>query len=376
MTRFHRPPAAFLLALALTPLGCGGTPTASGGPAPDPEPAAPPKAEVRGDTNLNAPDADYARPQDFAFTVANAGGSPLELKLAHKSCSCEEVDVPASPIAPNSEGKVVVHWSPAVGSAGAFTIGADVQTNDPKNKVIHFAISARVRPLVRVLVEGREDNGYLDFGDDPITPGQKRTREVTVFSTSLKSFTLNAACAEPGIKIDQKPLEPGATVGQYDGVPSGYTLEVSTTKDLPPGFVRTQLNLALSGLGDGQTDRTITLPVYAVAGQGVCTVSPAAFHFNKSSISEEDAAKVRLTYINSSDKEDVTVESVEPSFIKVDKPARGLDGKWLITAHLPGNSPEAAKYQAEPPMTGKVVLKVAGLDRPVTVEVKWNPLPK
>jgi len=60
-------------------------------------------------------------------------------------------------------------WGPpAVGSAGAFTLGADVQTNDPnpKTKVLHFAVSARVRPLVRVLVEGREDNAYLDFGDE------------------------------------------------------------------------------------------------------------------------------------------------------------------------------------------------------------------
>ncbi len=376
MSQLSRPPAAFLL-LALAAFGCGGSATAPTAPAPEPEPPAPPKAEVRGDTNISGGDADYARPQDFSFAVANVGGSPLELRLAQKSCTCERVDLPAAPIAPGALGNVVIHWTPAVGSAGAFSFGADVATNDPKTKALHFTVSARVRPLVRVMVEGREDDARLDFGDDPILPGQKRTREVKVFSTVLKSFTLNASCPTPGIKIAAPaPLPAGTSFGEYDHVLSGYTLEVSTDNGLPLGFIRTQLSLALSGLGEGQPDRTLSLPVRAVVGQGVCTVSPSVLLFNKQQISEEDTAKVRLTYINSTGKEDVSVESVEPSFVQVDKPAKGLDGKWLITAHIPPNNADAMKYQAEPPMIGKVVLKVAGLDRPVSVEVKWDPLPK
>jgi hypothetical protein len=376
MIRSYRPFAAFLLALGLAALGCGGTPTTSGGPPPPDDEHAPPKAEVRGETNLTAAEADFARPQEFTFTVANTGGSPLELKLAHKSCFCTDVEVPASAVAPGSQGNVVVRWTPSVGSAGAFSLAADVGTNDPKNKTLRFLINARVRPLVRVLVEGRENNAYLDFGDDPLPPGEKRTREVKVFSTALKSFTLDASVTEPGFKIATTPIPAGTVVGDHDNVLSGYTLEISTTKDLPLGYVQGQLNLALSGLGEGQPDRTLTLPVYAVIGQGVCTISPAAFLFKKSQISEEDEAKVRLTYINPTGKGVVTVASVEPSFLKVDAPKKGLDGKWLITAHLPANSPEATKYQANPPMVGTVVLKVAGLERPVTVKVKWDPLPK
>jgi hypothetical protein len=381
MTQSYRPRAACLLVLALAALGCGGTPTTSG-PPPEPEPAAPPKAEVRGDANLNAAEADFGHTQDFTFPVANTGGSPLELKLARKTCSQKgcpgvQVDVPDAPIAPNSHGNVVMHWTPAVGTAGAFTFGADVQTNDPRTKVLRFAVAGRVRPLVRVFIDGREDNAEVDFGEDPIPPGDKRTREVTVFSTALKSFKLDAACDEPGFKIERKPLEPGTSVGEYDGVQSGYRLEIGATKDLPPGYVRTRLALTLSQLGDGQADRTITVPVIAVAGQGVCTISPGAFLFTKQKVSEEDSAQVRLNYINPPGKEDVSVESVEPSFLQVDKPKKELGGgKWVITARLPGNSPEAAKHQSDPPLRGKVVLKVAGLERPLTVPVKWEPSAK
>ncbi len=378
MTRSYRPFAVFLVSLGLSALGCGGMPT-TGGPAPAPEEGgAPPKAEIRGDANLNADEADYAQPRDFTFTVANTGGSPLELKLGRKSCTCSEVDLPSSPIMPGTQGHVVVHWTPAIGSAGAFTLAVDVQTNDPKNKTLHFFVNANVRPLVRVLVEGKEDNAYLDFGDEPIPPGVKRTREIKVFSTKLKAFKLNATCSEPGIEIVPQALPAGTSVGAYDNVLSGYTLEISTTPDLPPGYVRAQLDLALSQLGDDQPDRKVTMPLYAVAGQGICTISsPGYFLFSNPKISDAATAKLRLTYINATGKEDVTVEreSVEPSFLQVDKPERGLDGKWLLTVHLPANNPEAAKYQADPPMIGKVVLKVAGLERPVTVRVKWNPLP-
>jgi hypothetical protein len=382
MTRLYRPFAAGLLALALAALGCGGTPT-TGGPPPEPDEPAPPKAEVRGDTNLNAAEADFARTQDFTFPVANTGGSPLELRLARKTCSQKgcpgvQVDVPEAPVAPGSQANVVMHWTPAVGSAGAFTFAADVQTNDPKTKVLHFAVGGRVRPLVRVLVDGREDNAALDFGEEPIPPGDKRTREVTVFSTALKSFKLDATCDEPGFKVaPPQPLPPGTMLGDYDNVLSGYTLEVSPTKDLPPGYVRARLNLALSQLGEGQPDRTVPLPVIAVAGQGVCTLSPpGAFLFSKPKVSEEDTAQVRLTYINPPGKEEVTVESVEPSFLQAEKPEKRLGGKWVLTVHLPANNPEAAKYQGDPPLRGKVVLKVAGLEKPLTVPVKWDPLAK
>jgi hypothetical protein len=290
------------------------------------------------------------------------------------------VDVPASAIAPQAEGKVVVHWAPAPGSVGAVDLAIDVQTNDPKNKSLRFTISGNIQPTVRVFVEGKEtmpgEFFSADFGDNPIPPGEKRTREVKVFSTSLRSFDLRATCSVPGFDIPQPARLPaGARVGDYD-VACGYSLEVSTTKDLPLGYVSGDLNLTLSNQSDGQPDRTVPVPVRAVVGQGVCTVSPAEFRFSKPDITDEDTAKVRLTFINPPAKEEVSVESAEPSFVQVDKPERGLDGKWLITAHLPKNNAEAAKCQSDPPMIGKVLLKVSGLDRPVTVRVKWEPLPK
>jgi hypothetical protein len=372
MTRLDRPLPVLLLALSL---GCGGTPTPTGdsGPAPG---ARPPKAEVRGETTLTAADLDYARPRDFTFTVANTGGSPLKLEVAHKSCSCSEVTVPP-PVAPDAEGQVVVRWTPAPGSVGDLALAIDVQTNDPKNRSLRFTVHGNVQPTVHVLVGGKEDRGYVDFGDDPVPPGQKRTREATVFSTKLKEFALTPGVSPPaGFEIASTPLAPGTSFGAHDNALCGYKLEISTTNALPFGYVAAQLNLAVGKQSDGAPDRTITVPLYAVGGQGVCSVSPAEFRFSKPTLAEADTAKVRLTFFSPSGKEEVSVASVEPKFLQVDRPVKGPDGKWLVTAHLPTNNPEAARYQADPPLIGRVVLKVSGLDRPVTVRVKWEPLPK
>jgi hypothetical protein len=362
-----------LVAVGLTTLGCGGTPTASDLGSRRSE-ADPPKVEVRGDT-INAGDADYARPREFAFTVANTGGQPLELTLALKSCSCADVEVP-SPIAPGAAGKVLVRWNPIAGISGAYSLAADVATNDPRKKTIRLVVNAHVQPLVRILINGREgdpDWFGVGFGEEPITPGEKRTREVTVFSTKLRQFKLAASADVPGLDISPpRPLTPGVRLGDHN-VASGYKLDVSTTKDVPLGYVRGQLSLALSQLGEGEPDRTITLPIYAMVGQGLFTVTPSMLRFNMPNIADGGTARVNLSFITPPADVDVTVAEVQPSYVQVDKPEKQPDGKWRITAHIPKDNPAAAKDQADPPMIGWVVVKATGLDRPMKIKVTWDP---
>ncbi len=364
MTRLHR--LFCPVALAVAALGCGGSVTT---PATEPTIAEPPKVKTAS-TRLNAGEVDYAKPRDFVFTIGNAGGMPLELTLAHKSCSCANVEMPG-PISPGQEGKVTIHWAPIPGNTGSYTVFADVETNDPQSKKVRLSIDAHISPLVHVFIEGRDNNSFVDFGDDPVPPGQKRERELKVFSTKLDRFDLDATMAMPGFEIEKTPLQPGNPV---DGTRAGYKVVLRTTDKLPYGYIRSDLNLALRKMKD-EPDRTITIPVYAVIGSGIFSIGqPGMFLFRKPNITEEDTQRVDVTIISGSKKEGVQVESYEPKFLKVDPPQSLGGGKWRITAHL-GN-PEAAKYQPDAPVEGQVVLKIAGLDRPVPIRVKWDPLPK
>jgi hypothetical protein len=381
MTRSHRPLLLLFLALGLAPLGCGGTPTGPTDTAPSAEPA-PPKVDVPGGTLAEAGEVDYAVPRDFVFPVSNTGGAPLELTLLRKSCSCAKVELPAQAIAPGGQGKVTVSWtpkpgqtdwSPKPGQVEAPSVTVTVATNDPKTKEFQFTVKAHIKPLVHFLIEGKEDAFYVDFGNDPIRPGEARVRELQLFSTELPEFDLDVTCPLPGLKVSKEKLSAGAPV---DEAKCGYKVELTATKDLPVGYVRTDLHITLRKLGQAP-DRTLILPVYAVSGTGVVTVrQPGLFQFTKPKMTDGDTARIDVTFDVPTGNENIAVESVEPKFVQVDTPQKVSPGRWRITAHLPKDDPEAAKLQVDPPMEGQVVLKVAGLDRPVPVRVKWDPLPR
>jgi hypothetical protein len=370
MTRPHRLFPLLVLVLGLGAPGCGpGSSTAPTGGEP---PAEPPKANFKDGKTLDAGDVDYAKPHDYTFTVANDGGTPLALKLVKKGCSCTGVKMPDGPIAPGTEGKVVVHWAPIPGNSGPYNVTADLETNDPKDKSPQLLVKAWIKPLVRVFIDGQENRSFVDFGDDPIPPDGARVRELTVFSTELPAFHLDATSAQPGLEVKTTPLEAGKRLGSYEAR-SGYTVEVRSTDKLPLGYVRADLNLALSKLGT-DPDRTITVPVYALVGSGSFTASPTKLLFKKPHITEEDTAKVNLTFINPPAEMSVKVKSYEPKFLQVDAPEKLAPGNWRITAHLPKNNPEAAPFQADPDgMEGQVVLEVSSLEHPVTIRVRWDP---
>jgi hypothetical protein len=367
MTRSYCRWLLLVFALGAVLPGCSGTPSTPAGPAvqPSTRPAGA-RANFKDGTSIAAGDVDYGQPRDYTFHVANAGESPLKLTLTRKSCACAGVDMPPGLIAPGEEGKVVIHWAPIVG--GDDNVVAHLATNDEQAATVDLSVRATLKRLVHILVDGKEDNSFIDFG--PVLPNRPVTRELKVFSTELPSFTLEASIPVAGLVPKSKPLPKGERLGDYVAL-SGYTVEMTAADNLPLGYLRTTLSLALGGLGD-QPNRTLTVPVYAEVGSGAFSVTPELFRFKKPRITDEDTARVHL-FVNASGNDKVTVESWEPKFLKFDAPEKEPNGKWLITAHLPKDDPEAAKYQPDEFFEGKVVLKAAGLDKPITIRVKWEP---
>jgi hypothetical protein len=367
MTRPYRFGPLFLFAVAASLPGCSGTPSTPAGPAV--QPAAKPvgaRANFKEGTSIAAGEVDYDQSRDYTFHVANTGDAPLKLTLTRKSCSCAGVDMPPGPIGPGEEGKVVIHWAPIVG--GVDNVVIYLSTNDEQAATVDLAVRATLKRLVHVLVDGKEDNSFIDFG--PVRPNMPVTRELKVFSTELPSFTLEASTPVAGLVPKKNPLPKGERLGEYVAL-SGYTVEMTAGDKLPLGYLRTTLSLALGGLGD-QPNRTLTVPVYAEVGSGAFSVQPELFRFKKPRITDGDTARVQL-FVNASGNDAVTVESFEPKFLKVDAPTKEPNGKWLVTAHISKDDPEAAKYQPDEFFEGKVVLKAAGVPGPITIRVKWEP---
>lgn len=363
--------------LVLAPLaaGCGGGKTPPSATAPAPPPAVLAPKAVVGNAEVSLGDVDYGTQHDVPFTVANQGTAPLKLTLTQKSCYCAEVDVPPE-IAPGQEGKITVRWKPIPGSPTNYVMQADVATNDPENAVLSFRVRATIKALVQTYVpdpdrEARKQY-YIDFGDRPIEPGEGRQREVKVYSSELSGFDLEARCTHPGLEVlPLTPLPPG-TLPDGREVRSGYNVVLQATDKLPRGYV--QENLELTVKIKDKPPRTLTMPVYANVWNGAFSVTPSQFVFTKPRITEADSFKVNVTF-NGVPKEDrIEVVRVEPSFLKAEA-RRVAPGRWQVTANLPADNAEAARYQADLFMEGKIVLKGAGPagDVEMPVRVKWDP---
>jgi hypothetical protein len=371
MRHFHLLRALALVGV-LTAVGCTGTPATPTKVA-DFEPLLP--QVVYSPTTQEAGEVDYAKTLEFTFPIENAGGAPLTLTLVKKNCDCAQVEVPGE-INPGEKGTIKIRWKPIPGLPTLYTLTADVELNDPDTPGLRFQVRARIKPKVRVW-NPPDDLGFIDFGDRPLERGEVKERELRVFSTELDAFTLQASATLPGLQVTTTPLPPTALVGGYQPR-SGYSVVIRTTDKLPLGYVRDDLSLVVKT--KEQEEWKITMPIYAVVGQGVFNIRPERIVFKKPQITDEDSLKVMLTFpgLTENEKVEVIEERTEPKgVVVVDKPERIRAGVWQVTVRLPGDKAQAARYQPDGFMEGRFVLRVtARQTAEVPVRVKWDPSEK
>jgi hypothetical protein len=359
--------APCLLALALA--GCDrNKPEPTAKQSTEDEGPAVPRAVVREkDATRDAGEIDFGEPKEFPFTIHNAGKAPLHLTFVRRNCDCADVTLPGE-IAPGADGKATIHWKPHPNTAPNFTLVADLETDDPQHPTLQLRVTARIHSSIRI---DPDADSFIDFGDAPLAPGEVKVRELKVFSPELEKFKLEASCSHPGFEVSEPtPLPPMTRVGAYEAR-SGYKVEVKTTGKLPLGSVEGMLNLTVKVTE--KPDRTFTMPVYAVVGNGVVAVHPRKIVFNKKHITEADSKVVRLEFINPPENETVEVVRKEPAFLEVSKPEKVRRGAWTVTVKIPENNSEAAKFQPDLFVDGQVVFKASGARAEVSVRVKWDP---
>jgi hypothetical protein len=351
------------LLAGLTLAGCQGSPTTAPPvyKSPPPEPLGP-VVRVK-DKEIHTAIEDTAKIYDYTFAVSNVGDQPLELKLTRKSCWCTEVEMPKEPVAPGKTGNVVFHWSPMPATPPSYTSSAEIQTNDPKTPLLRLQLKASVNPLVRL----SPPLPYLDFLS--LRPGQTGELALTVFSTKLPDFELTAS-ASPALAITTEKLAEGAAVEEVRAL-SGYRLVLKTTDQLPTNYFRDDLVLTVKV--PNQEPRKLSVPVYALRESGAFSILPTQVEFRKPQITEADSKKVLVKFIAPSEADRVEVVKVEPPFLTATPPARVGTGEWLFEVKLPRDNPEAAKFQPDGFMEGRVLLKLSGTASDVPVRVKWEP---
>jgi hypothetical protein len=317
--------------------------------------------------SFDAGDIDDRAKVVHEFVVENTGDKPLQLTVARRSCSCEEVEAPADAIAPGKKGAVVFHWTPPLGTIGKNLVAADVATNDPQASLLRLELKSNVAPRIRI----DPVVAYIDF--ETIRAGASAERVFKVFSTVYDSFDLDASLGGAGVELKKEPLKSGEKVDDV-AVKSGYRLTLKATPKLAPGYYREDLTLKIKA--PKEAERVSTLPVYALLNTDAFNVTPEQVNFEKPLGVKDEVKKVRVKFTNPTDKDAVEVVRTEPKFLQTSKPVKLEGGVWQFEVTLPKDAAGAKKYEIDAFFEGRVIFKTTAAEGETAVRVKWEPAEK
>jgi hypothetical protein len=329
--------------------------------------AAAPGPRAKAETSFDAGKIDDQAKVVHEFTVENTGDQPLQLTVARRSCSCEEVEAPSDPIAPGKKGAVVFRWTPPLGTIGPTLVAADVTTNDMKTPVLRFELKSTVAPRIRI----DPVEPYIDFDtlDASKLPAE---RVFTVFSTVYDSFDLDASLGGSGVELKKEALKGGEKVDEATAK-SGYRLTLTATPKLAPGYYREDLKLKIKA--PKEAERVATLPVYAVYNAAAFSVTPEQVNFEKPLGINDEVKKVQVKFAKPTDKDAVEVVRAEPKFMKTSKPVKVSDSVWQFEVTLPKDAADAKQYEIDAFFEGRVVFKTTAGGE-TAVRIKWEPAEK
>lgn len=86
---------------------------------------------------------------EHVFTISNTGDEPLLLSVGEKTCSCTDVKLSKTRLAPGERGQATLWWD-GERATGRFRQGAAILTNDPNNPEVLYHIEGLFCPAILV----------------------------------------------------------------------------------------------------------------------------------------------------------------------------------------------------------------------------------
>lgn len=136
-----------------------------------------------GEETYNFGIAEQGSRGTHTFEITNKGNAPLNLHMGHKSCSCTEVKLSHTQLAPGERGAVTLHWN-GENKSGAFRESAVILTNDSNKSGVIFRIEGIFSaPLIAYPNE-------ILLGD--IRSSETRTAQVRLYAFDEKPLEILA----------------------------------------------------------------------------------------------------------------------------------------------------------------------------------------
>ena len=259
--------------------GCApSAPVATSTPAPEAAPPGPLPRAVADELEHDFGSLKIGETGRHVFTIRNEGQGPLEIKTGRTTCKCTLSRLSRDVVAPGESTEVELSWS-IKEEKPEFQQQAEILTNDPDHKAIHFTVRGKV--VFALVLTPTRIWTFPDLGDEkPVTVSG------TLHSPLYDAFQIvSTSTGNPLFRIDTSPLD-AAQLAELSAK-SGYAVAVTVSPGMPvgefqeTGLIRTDVeggtDVPLDFVGQRSGPISVFGPKWNVTGQylGLGTLDPS-----------------------------------------------------------------------------------------------------
>lgn len=350
--------------------------TASAEPSPAADPSASaPKAVVEGGLEYDFGTMERDVKGEHNFRITNVGTAPLQIKVGHTTCKCTVAKLQNESLAPGESTDVKLEWE-AKGYVDDFRQSAEVETNDPANRILRLAIHGKIIQSVRPIPEEIVQSG--------VSANEPTTAEVKIYgyaseSLEIKQASLVSADYADHFQVTVAPLSESEIAEQADAK-SGFRLKVDVKSGLPVGPVNQTIRVETNV----PTAETIEIPVRLTVASDISIISAtpgATFTGEKNllrfgKLRSDKGAKGQLYVLVKGPHRQTTkieIASVDPASAleaTLGEATSLRDGavlRYPLQLRIPPGTPAISRYGGQQGELGKIILQTT---HPIAKEVR------
>jgi hypothetical protein len=317
-----------------------------------------PKAVIE-DTEFEFGRMEVGDERVHEFVIRNEGEAPLLITKGPTTCQCTVSDLETGQIGVGSSARISLKWKPTV-QAEQFSKGAEIRTNDPKQRSIHLRIVGMVTPRLLVFPERTWESPDLLEGEPSVFGGAIFSPVADAFQVvSLESST--PLMTAESLPMDKKQLE------ARHGL-SGYVIRVSVSPDVPIGpftfplKIETDLPVrkADGTFGEGMAAEVLVTghrrgPIQIIGGSHWDEKSMTVI---MGSFDAKSGKKVTLPlFVSGAGAKNfrlIASPECDPRALQVtleqDEKSKGKKGRFLLTVEYPAGAPRTSHRTDNPGM--------------------------
>lgn len=334
-----------------------------------------PKAVLEGNAEHNFGVMERNVKGEHLFKITNGGTAPLSIKVGHTTCKCTVAKLENDTLAPGASTEVKLEWE-AKSYVEDFRQSAEVETNDPTNRIIRLAIVGNIIQSIRPIPEELTLAG--------ISANEDSTAEATLYGFTSQPLEIEQPSLVDADYADHFTLKAtplsDSEVAEVPNAKSGYRITLKVKSGLPVG----PLNQTIRIETNVPTAEVVEIPVHLTVASDISVInaSPgASFVADKNLLrlgklrSEKGATAQLYLLVKGPHRHDIklTVASIEPEDVvqatlgEATPLRNGAVLRYPLKLTIPPGQPALSRFGGEQGELGKIVLQTT---HPIAKEVR------